>query len=274
MELSLVWTIAQRELRESLRNRWLWFFAAGFAALALALSRASLVSAGYSGLGGFGRTAASLINALLLFVPLLGLIIGAGLIAGDRERGTLSYLLAQPVTRAEIFAGKALGGTMALASALALGFGLAALGLASAGGGSPEAFLALAGFTLLLAIALLGLGLAISARARRASTASGAALIAWLALVFLSDLGLVGASLALRPSPATLLAMLLANPLQTFKVAAIYGLHTSLDALGPVGQYAMHRFGDGLPWLFVLVLAAWIAAAYSAAYVLFRRAER
>ena len=125
MELRVVWTLAQRELREALRNRWLWFFAGGFAVLALALSRASLASAGYSGLGGFGRTTASLVNALLLFVPLLGLTVGAGIIAGDRERGTLTYLMAQPLTRAEIFAGKALGASIALAASLALGFGLA-----------------------------------------------------------------------------------------------------------------------------------------------------
>lgn len=63
MELDLLWTIAQRELREALKNKWLWFYALAFAGLALALSQAGLASAGYAGLGGFGRTAASLINS-------------------------------------------------------------------------------------------------------------------------------------------------------------------------------------------------------------------
>ena len=123
MELSLLWTIAMRELRESLRNKWLVFYAVGFAALAFALSQASLASAGYSGLGGFGRTAASLINALLLFVPLLGLSVGANAIAADREKGSLAYLMAQPVNRAEIFFGKAVGSGVAVTAALAVGFG-------------------------------------------------------------------------------------------------------------------------------------------------------
>src|SRR3990172_2397549 len=113
MELSVTWTIALRELRESLRNKWLVGFAIGFAVLSLALSRTSLATAGYAGLGGFGRTAASMVNALLLFVPLLGLSVGAGVLAGDRERGTLLYLLAQPVNRAEVFFGKALGAALA-----------------------------------------------------------------------------------------------------------------------------------------------------------------
>ena len=139
MELTLTWTIALRELREAMRNKWLIAYTVGFALLALVLSRASLASAGYAGLGGFGRTAASLVNALLLFVPLLGLTIGAGALAGDRERGTLYYLLAQPVSRAEVFWGKALGSVLGAGLAISIGFGLAAMALASAGSGDPGA---------------------------------------------------------------------------------------------------------------------------------------
>ncbi len=271
METSLLWAIAQRELRESLRNKWLWFYALGFAMLALALSQAGLASAGYAGLGGFGRTAASLINALLLFVPLMGLSVGAGSLAGDRERGTLLYLLAQPVNRAEVFFGKAFGAALALVAALGLGFGLAGLGLASTGDGDPSAYLGLAGYTLLLALASLGLGFLISALTRKGATASGAALILWLGLVFVGDLGLVGATLALRPSPAVLLAMLLINPLQVFKLGAIYSLRATLDTLGAVGQYAAYRFGATLPLLLLGLLLAWIVFTFAAAFAIFNR---
>ena len=271
MELTLLWTIAQRELREALRNKWLWFYAVGFAVLALALSQAGLASAGYAGLGGFGRTAASLINALLLFVPLMGLSVGAGALAGDRERGTLLYLLAQPVSRAEIFFGKALGAALALVAALGLGFGLAGLGLASSGDGDAATYLALAGYSLLLALVSLGLGFLVSARTRKGSTAAGAALLLWLALVFLGDLGLVGAALALRPTPAALLGMLLVNPLQVFKLSAIYSLRATLDTLGAVGQYAFYRFGAALPLLLLALLASWIVASFGTAFALFNR---
>ena len=271
MEVALLWAIAQRELRESLRNKWLWFYALGFAGLALMLSHAGLASAGYAGLGGFGRTAASLVNALLLFVPLMGLSVGAGSLAGDRERGTLLYLLAQPVNRAEVFFGKALGAALALVAALGLGFGLAGVGLAASGDGDPSVYLGLAGYTLLLALASLGLGFLISALTRKGATASGAALLLWLALVFVGDLGLVGAALTLRPSPAVLLGMLLINPLQVFKLGAIYNLRATLDTLGAVGQYALYRFGDGLPLLLLGLLAAWIVLSFGAAFAVFNR---
>lgn len=271
MEARLIWIIARRELREALRNKWLAFYALSFAGLALALSSASLAASGYAGLGGFGRTAASLINALLLFVPLLGLSVGAGGLAGDRERGTLLYLLAQPVNRAEVFCGKALGASLAVTAALGVGFGLAGLALGGGGLGGAEAaaYLALAAYTWLLALASLGLGFVISAVSRKTATALGAALIVWLGLVFFSDLGVVGVTLAVRPTPATLFGILVFNPLQVFKLGAIYSLRATLDTLGAVGQYAVHRFGAALPALLAGLLAAWALLAFGLAYRLF-----
>ena len=271
MELTLIWTIAQAELREALRNKWLWLYAVGFAGLALALSQAGLSAAGYAGLGGFGRTAASLINALLLFVPLIGLSVGASVIAADRERGTLLYLLAQPVSRAEIFGGKALGAALAVIAALTLGFALAGFGLSIGGGGDTAVYLSLVGYTLLLALAALGLGFIISSLTRKAAAASGAALILWLALVFVADLGVMGATLAWRPSPSELLWLLVINPLQIFKLGAIHSLRASLDTLGPVGQYALYRFGEQLPLLLIGLLLLWATAAFGIAFAIFSR---
>ncbi len=271
MELNLLWTIAQRELREASRAKWMAFYAIGFAALACALSYAGISSAGYSGLGGFGRTAASLVNALLLFVPLLGLSVGAVTLAGDRERGTLMYLLAQPVNRAEVFFGKALGAALAIIAALSVGFGLAGLALATGGAGNALAYLGLAGYSVLLALVSLGVGFIISALTRKAATALGAALMVWLALVFFADLGLIGATMALRPTPLTLFFMLVVNPLQVFKVASIYSLRATLDTLGAVGQYAHYQFGDALPLLLLALLLAWVVATFGAAFGLFRR---
>ena len=271
MELRSVWVVAVRELREALHNRWLLIYTIGFTVLAFMLARASLISAGYAGLGGFGRTAASLVNALLLFVPLLGLSVGAGALAGDRERGTLLYLLAQPVSRTEVFLGKVLGSGLAIAAALGIGFGMAALALSTGAGGDVTAYLGLVGYTALLALACLALGFLISAWTRKSSTATGAALLTWLALAFVGDLGVVGATLALRPSPARLMGMLVVNPLQTFKLGAIYSLNSTLDVLGAVGQYAVYRFGSALPMLLAGLLMAWIVLAFSLAYLVFSR---
>lgn len=271
MELRTAWVIGRRELRDALRNKWLIFFALGFAVLALALSGASIASAGYGGLGGFGRTAASLINALLLFVPLLGLTVGAAVLPRERERGTLAYLLAQPVSRAEVFFGLVAGNVAAVLIAIMAGYGLAGVILAAGRGGDAPAFLALAGYSALLALVTLGIGFLIGALARKSASAAGTALVSWLALVFISDLGTIGATLALRPTAEMLFALLVVNPLQLFKLGAILTLRASLDVLGAVGQFAYFEYGAALPALLIGVMCVWIVATFGLSFTIFAR---
>ena len=79
-----------------------------------------------------GRLVPSLLlGLLLLFVPLIGLTVGAGVLAGERERGTLLYLLAQPLNRAEIFFGKALGAALAVIAASAVMAAMRFMGVSS-----------------------------------------------------------------------------------------------------------------------------------------------
>ena len=134
MSIKTIATLADYELRSSLRNRWFLLYALAFALLAVALSGLSLTGAGMFGFAGFGRTAASLINLVLLIVPLMGLTIGAQSLASEREKGTLAYLLAQPVSRAEVLWGKFVGLGMALLAALLLVFGLSAAMIGWQGG--------------------------------------------------------------------------------------------------------------------------------------------
>ena len=167
-----------------MRNRWFLLYAVAFAGLSLALAWFSVSGAGSYGVAGFGRTTAGLINLILLIVPLMGLTLGAMSLAGERERGTLVYLLAQPISGAELLLGKFVGLALALAAALAIGFGLTGLMMAvSGGGGDFMVYLTLLVLSVLLAVASLSVGFLISAAVRRAATAVGLALFLWLILV-------------------------------------------------------------------------------------------
>lgn len=251
--------LARKEVRDALRNRWFLLYAVCFAALSLGLASVALAGTGRLGLAGFGRTAASLVNLVLLIVPLMGLTLGAAALAGERERGTLETLLAQPVTRGEVLLGKFCGLAAALLSALAAGFG-ATSGILAVQGAAANAgqFLAIFALSVLLGWAMLSVGLLISSIARRTTLALGCAIFVWLTFVFLGDLGLMGSALTLRLSPAELLAWALLNPLHVFKIFAVSGMHRSLDLLGPAGLYASQTFGSRLPVLLCGVLAGWI----------------
>lgn len=272
MDFENILTLVEKEIRDSFRNRWFILYSVVFALLALALSFLALSGSSFLGFAGFGRTAASLINLVLLIVPLMALTVGALSIAGERERGSLSYLLSQPVTRTEVFLGKYLGLAASLLTALVLGFGLSGCLLALQGEGSSGlAYFGLVGLAFLLALAMLSLGFLVSTFSPKGAVASGFALFLWLAFVFFGDLGMMGTTVVMKLKIGQVFALALANPLQLFKMSAILNLRSTLEVLGPAGIYGTQTFGSGLMPLLLGVLAAWVVGPLALALVAFKR---
>lgn len=252
-------TVARKELRESIRNRWLWAMAAGFALLAVALTLVGLPGARTVGAGGFGRTAASLVALAQLMAPLLGLTVGAQAISSARERGTLRFVLSHPIGRSDVLAGMFLGLGSAIWAAVLAGFGAAALVSAAMGSaGSASVVLSLTLLSGVLATAMLALGIAIGAGKREASTALGTAIFVWLLLVFVGDLGLMGSTMAVRMPISVLFFSVLINPVEAFRILAVPFFASSLDVLGPAGSYAVDTLGSLAPLTGGAVLVAWI----------------
>ena len=272
VDLNNVLILTQKEVRDARKNRWFLLFAVAFAGLALTLAWLALSGVGTYGLAGFGRTGASLINLVLLIIPLMGLTLGALSLAGEREQGTLLYLLTQPVSQAEVLLGKFFGLALAILAALVLGFGLSGL-LISWQGGATQAgdFLALVLLAFVLALASLSLGFLISAAVSKSATAVGFALFVWLVLVFFGDLGLMGTAIVLRLGISELFTMALLNPLQLFKMASILAIRSNLEVLGPAGIYAVRTYGSQLMPLLVAILLAWTILPLSATYLIFKK---
>lgn len=272
MDGRVIVLVARKEVRDALRNRWFLLYAVAFALLAVALSQLSLGDAGTAGFAGFGRTAAGLVNLVLLVVPLMGLTLGAQSLAGERERGTLATLLAQPVTRSEVLLGKFGGLALALGSALLLGFGLAGGWVAARGGGvEAGAYAQVIGAATLLALAMLAVGFVISSAARRTGAATAVALFVWLALVFVGDLGLMGTAMTMRLPVGTLLALTVVNPLEAYRIGAVAAITGAMDVLGPAGTYATRALGDGVVAVLAAVLAAWCVVPLGVAAAIFAR---
>jgi len=271
MDFENVLILIQKELRDALRNRWFLLYAVAFAALSLALAWLSVSGAGSYGVAGFGRTTAGLINLVLLIVPLMGLTLGAMSLAGEREKGTLVYLLAQPISAAELLLGKFIGLALALTAALVIGFGLTGLMMVVSGsGGDFIIFATLMALAILLAVASLSVGFLISAAVRRAATAVGLALFLWLVLVYFGDLGLMGTAMVVQMDVGQLLTLALVNPLQVFKIAAVLNLRDNLEVLGPAGIYAFRTYGGALWPLLVGLLLAWAVVPLALSLRVFR----
>lgn len=272
VELGNVALLTAKELREAWRNRWFLLYAAVFTALALAMSWLSVHGELGVGFAGFGRTAASLVNLVVLIVPLMGLTLGAAAVAAERERGSLLYLLAQPVSQTEVVLGKFCGLASAMVASLLLGFGVAGVVIARrAAAGDVVPFLAFLGLATLVASAAVAVGLLVSTLADRAAVAGGIALFLWLAAILLGDLGLMGTSLVLQIDVERLLAAALLNPLQEFKLAAMLVLRGGLEVLGPAGLFAVRSYGAALLPGLVGALLLWTVAPLTGAVVVLRR---
>jgi Cu-processing system permease protein len=274
MNWSAVATIAGRDARAGLRNRWFLLYSALFLVMSVGFSWVALAGSDVTGQAGFGRTSAGLLNLMLLMVPLIGLTVGAQSIVGDRQDRSLEYLLAQPVSALEVYAGKYLGAAFAIVLLLVIGFGWSGVVMAVRGSsGSAADFVLLVVLTTLLALGMLSVGFLISSVSPQTAAALGIVVSLWLGFVVIGDLGIMGSALVMNLDPSALLGLTLANPLDTYKLLSVDLLGASLDVLGPAGVYATDRFGDNLAAYLLGIEALWVLLPLPLGYWLFKRMD-
>jgi ABC-2 type transport system permease protein len=250
--------LAGFELRGAARSRWLSVGGLIFGGAAVAVTLAGRRSLSALGLAGAGAATDGLVHLSLLLPPLIGLLLGAGSLARDRERGMLAMLASQPVRRGVLPLAAFTGSLLAVWIVLAAGLGVALVILATV-----ATFADLAAFGVVLGVGLaatasaVALGVAISALASTHHQATAAAASVWLLLALGMDLLLAGVAPGLRLGPAGLLAAVVANPLEAARIWALLLLEGG-TALGPFGDYLVARFGTaGTHGLLAGVMTVW-----------------
>lgn len=239
--------------RNLLRSWWVPGYAAVFFLLTESLLR----------FGGDGpRAVASLLNAVLIVIPLVSVIMGTMFLSGSRE--FILLLLAQPVGRRSLFAGLYFGVALPLAGAFLAGVGLPVLVRGGAGLGLAGVTFGVTG--VLLTFVFTALAFFAAARFEDRAKALGTALLGWFAATVLYD-GLVLLVVALFsdwPLETPMLVLTLLNPvdlarvllLLTFDVAAL---------MGYTGAVFERFFGSALGIAAALTaLLAWTALPFAA----------
>lgn len=263
--------LVRHVIADAASNRWLIGYAALLAALGFAATSAGLGGAAGLAIEAFGRTSATLMNLCLLVSPLVAVLMGAGAIAGEQDRGTLEYLLAQPLTRTQILIGKYVGLLAALAGATAAGFLPAGvLVAAGAGPGVIPHYLLFPAIAVLVAAAMAGIGLFISVSSSSAAQAQASAVFAWFAFVLLYDLVLMGTLALSGLSAGWLAALLVLNPIDAARVLGLLALEPDLYLLGPAGAFVAARLSRaGAAALLLSSLTVWAVMPVVAAAVRF-----
>jgi Cu-processing system permease protein len=261
----------------ALRSRWTQIFAVVFGVLAAAVAGAGYVLSGGHGVQDFARTAVSLVQLVLLLVPLTALVIGVLSLAP--ERGAAELIFSQPVSRGAILLGKLLGLFQALGAAQAVGFGAAgALVYAQSGGEGLGGFLLLVGASLVTTAIFLGLAALLSAGAvgRRRTRALALGLVVWFVAVVVFDLAALGIASLLPSGSASrvLMASAIVNPLGAVRTGALLGIEGT-GAFG-AASLALLRFTRGAGGASVVLgasLLVWLVAPTVLAVRRLRRAD-
>ncbi len=267
--------VARKEIRDALNSSWLLLYGALFTVLALALSYLGERNLGSLGFENFSRTTASLLNLCLLLAPLVALSLGAGSIAGERDRGGLTYLLSQPLDRWELLLGKFAGLSASIGLATVAGFGVAGVVIAMMASTMDIAtYLLFIVLVLALIVVMTGIGLVCSVISKTRVQALGLAVLVWFVAVFVFDVLLIGTVSATSLGGGGLMLALMLNPVEIVRVLAIIQLEPDLQILGPFGSYLLERVGTGgATVILTAALAAWIAAPVGLAAWLFETRE-
>jgi Cu-processing system permease protein len=234
-------------LQNQLRNRWILGYGLLFALLTDALFR----------FGGSGpRVVVSLLNVVLLVIPLVSVVFGTLHLSNSRE--FIELLLAQPVSRTALYVGLYFGLALPLAGAFALGVTLPVL-LHGGAGAAGLGTLLVAGTVLTFVFTSLAFvaGVHFDDRAR----GLGMALLVWFAATVLYDgmVLLVATLFADWPLETPMLVLSLLNPVDLARVLLLLSVDVAA-LMGYTGAVFERFFGSGLGVaLAAAALVAWTA---------------
>lgn len=245
----------------------------------------------------------SLVQFVAFFGPLVGLILGFDTINRERNEGTLSKLLAQPIYRDIVINGKFLAGVtliaiMLLAIVMTItGLGLVVMGIVP---GAEELWRILAYLVISIVYIAFWLGVAIlfSIVFRSTATSALAALAVWIFFSFFVTIGasvLANALAGDQPADSDeawrkadlVKAFVLVSPMELYSDATATVIDPmrkstrSTIPMGPLEAISMSRFSGPLPLSqsllvvmpYIITLIAITAVCFAISYIVFMRQE-
>jgi len=246
----------------------------------------------------------SLVQFVAFFGPLVGLVLGFDTINRERNEGTLSKLLSQPIYRDVVINGKFLAGVVMISILMVsivlviTGLGLFVMGIVP---GIEEIWRII--FYLVISIIYisfwLGVAILFSILFRSTATSALAALAVWIFFSFFVSIGasVVANALASDTAPQSSEAVIKqANTVKALKLISPMELYTdatatiidpmrkstrSLVSVGPMENFSMSRFSGPLPLSqsilivipYIISLIAITVICFAVSYTVFMRQE-
>ncbi len=267
--------MARADIGETLRARWFFVYTLVFGGVVVGLFMSGLTESRVMGFTGLSRLLVAYLQITMAVLPVFMLITTVRSVVGDREAGIFEYMLSMPVGLGAWYWGKLLG--RFIISFLPV---FAAMALAVIWGmirGVEIPWVQVMFYTGLLASmawCFLGLGMLISTLSRSTDVAQGAAFLVWLMLLLFLDLILLGVMIKEGLPAESAVAIALANPMQSFRTAAMLLFDPQLVLLGPAAYVILDNFGHTgyLAWAMVYPIVVGLLGA-ALGFWTFRRGD-
>ena len=274
--MSIIWTLALKELRDGFRNRWVAAAIILLAILALSLSILGSAPTGSVSISALDIRVISLASLSVYLIPLIALMLSYDALVGEFERGTMMLLLAYPVTRWQIIMGKFLGHLLILLIAILLGYGgtmVILTLLTDSGSEGWQAYAVMMASSLVLGAVFIALGYLVSVLVRERATAVGAAIGLWLVFVVLYDLllfGLLTMDEEQKIGQQLFSMLMLVSPTDTYRVLNLSLFEGVSEAAGIAGVASEAGLGATL---LLGSMLTWIILPLAATLLVFQRRE-
>jgi Cu-processing system permease protein len=273
--INSIFIIAKKEIMDNIRNKWIIVLSFIFALLTLVTSYfGSIFSTGWQDLG---ATISGMMSLVQFLIPIIALILGYAAIIGEIERGSMSALLSQPITRLEILLGKFIGLGSILAFTIIIGFGVAGIVIAL---NVPDAnfinYLIFIGSTILIGLVFLSISLFFSTIFKKRTTAIGSAIFLWFLFNMILPMIFVGvlvASVGIEnlmsgELPSWYYILTLSSPLSAYTTFNILALRITLQS-EIISSFPKFFSAE----LMILLLLLWIIIFLLLAYWRFNKRE-
>ncbi|MCL1089221.1 ABC transporter permease [Shewanella profunda] len=262
--LGIITTIAAKEFKDNLRNRWLWMMTGILLLLSLSVGFMGSSISGSLVIFEPAQILSGLVTLSVFILPLGAILLSYDSFVGEKESGTLLLLITYPLARWHIVCGKFLGHTCVMAVACILGFGITGFMLGMLSEVQIRlsiliGFIHLISSGILLSLVFVLLGYWISLIVREKAKALGILLVLWFVLVLVYDLVLLTALVGLADTLNRNLfnVLILLNPSDLFR--ALNLLAGPSDTLAVKSSLALiAQTGIGLPLMYGLLIC-WIA---------------
>jgi ABC-2 type transport system permease protein len=266
---------ARLDITESLRAKWFMFYSVVFGGIVVLLFVFGLTESRILGFTGLSRLLVTYIQLCVAILPIFILITTVRSVAGDRDAGVFEYMLSLPVPLAAWFWGKMIGRFVVVFLPVFLAMAGAAVYAELRGIGLDwSLFLVYTALLVSLAWSFLGLGMLISTMARSPDVAQTGAFLIWLALLLFLDLILLGVMIREQLPLDLIVALAVANPLQSFRTAAILLFDPQMVVLGPAAYVILDTLGRTGYLLFAVAYPVALGTVCAGiGYHLFRRGD-